>query len=137
MLFENRIHPASLIAILLSKMFSNFARHQYSRKTLATLAAGGLSAVTGGTIYLTALDANKKPQDKKVVIVGGGTGGVGVTAMLKREGIKSITVIEPSDTHYYQPLWTLVGGGVKDKSKSAKPMKTILDRAKCDQWLQK
>jgi sulfide:quinone oxidoreductase len=115
-------------------MLSNFTR-QYSRNTLAALSVGGLSAVAG-TIYLTAMGA-KSPQEKKVVVVGGGTAGIGVTAMLKREGVKDVTIVEFSDTHYYQPLWTLVGGGVKDASKSAKPMKDIVARAKCDKWLQK
>jgi sulfide:quinone oxidoreductase len=48
---------------------------------------------------------------EKVVIVGGGTGGIVAAARLRRAGVDSITVIEPSLSHYYQPLWTLVGGG--------------------------
>jgi hypothetical protein len=32
--------------------------------------------------------------------------------MLKNEGIKNVTIVEPSQTHYYQPLWTLVGEGI-------------------------
>ena len=47
----------------------------------------------------------------RVVIVGGGTGGITVAARLRRAGIDGIAVVEPSDVHYYQPLWTLVGGG--------------------------
>ena len=37
-------------------------------------------------------------------------------------------MIEPNDTHYYQPLWTLVGGGVKPLSESGKPMNSLLPR---------
>ena len=33
-----------------------------------------------------------------------------------------VAVIEPSDLHYYQPLWTLVGAGVFPKEESARPM---------------
>lgn len=47
----------------------------------------------------------------RVVIVGGGTAGITVAALLRRAGIDGIAVVEPSDVHYYQPLWTLVGGG--------------------------
>ncbi len=47
----------------------------------------------------------------KVVVVGGGTAGISVAARLRRAGEADVAVIEPSDTHYYQPLWTLVGGG--------------------------
>ncbi len=48
--------------------------------------------------------------------------------MLKSEGFKSLTIIEPSDVHYYQPLWTLVGGGLAKSSDSAKPMGSVLDK---------
>ncbi len=49
----------------------------------------------------------------EVVIVGGGSGGLSVAAQLRnRPDAPSVAVIEPSDKHYYQPLWTLVGGGV-------------------------
>lgn len=47
----------------------------------------------------------------QVVIVGGGTAGITVAARLRRAGIEDVAVIEPSDVHYYQPLWTLIGGG--------------------------
>ena len=48
---------------------------------------------------------------QRVIIVGGGTGGIVAAARLRRAGVDRITVIEPSASHYYQPLWTLVGGG--------------------------
>ncbi|MBL8976015.1 MAG: NAD(P)/FAD-dependent oxidoreductase, partial [Myxococcales bacterium] len=52
----------------------------------------------------------------RVLIVGGGTGGITVAARLARSGrALDITVLEPSDRHYYQPLWTLVGGGAARK----------------------
>ncbi|MEN4445981.1 FAD-dependent oxidoreductase [Mycobacterium sp. SMC-18] len=47
----------------------------------------------------------------QIVIVGGGTAGITVAARLRRKGYTGVAVIEPSDKHYYQPLWTLVGGG--------------------------
>lgn len=51
-----------------------------------------------------------------IVIVGGGTAGISVAARLApRLPAGSIAIVEPSDKHYYQPLWTLVGGGVFDK----------------------
>ncbi|MFI6623142.1 FAD-dependent oxidoreductase [Streptomyces sp. NPDC050528] len=51
------------------------------------------------------------PTHRHVVIVGGGSAGIGVAARLRRAGVTDIALIEPSDTHWYQPLWTLVGGG--------------------------
>ncbi|WP_300578663.1 FAD/NAD(P)-binding oxidoreductase [Phenylobacterium sp.] len=52
-----------------------------------------------------------KPID--VLIVGGGSAGIAVAASVhKRRPGLAITIIEPSETHYYQPGWTLVGAGV-------------------------
>jgi sulfide:quinone oxidoreductase len=57
----------------------------------------------------------------QVIIVGGGTAGISVAARLARKiPAEGIAVIDPAVTHYYQPLWTLVGGGVFPKEKSAR-----------------
>ena len=45
----------------------------------------------------------------QVLIVGGGSAGITVAARLLRKGYTDVAVIEPSDKHYYQPMWTLVG----------------------------
>ena len=46
-------------------------------------------------------------------IVGSGTGGVSISAHLLRSGVQpsEIRLIDPSPNHYYQPGWTMVGGG--------------------------
>src|SRR5690606_14413112 len=51
----------------------------------------------------------------EVLIVGGGTAGLSVAARLRNAGVADVAIIEPSDKHYYQPLWTLVGAGIFDK----------------------
>ncbi len=62
-----------------------------------------------------------------IVIVGGGSAGVGLAASLKnRQHNLRITIIEPSDTHYYQPAWTLVGGGAFNVADSARPMASVI-----------
>ncbi|SMP61003.1 sulfide:quinone oxidoreductase [Neorhodopirellula lusitana] len=49
----------------------------------------------------------------QIVIVGGGTAGITVAARLRTaDPSLDIAIIEPSEKHYYQPLWTLVGGGM-------------------------
>ena len=54
-----------------------------------------------------------------ILIVGGGTAGITVAASLaKRKIFSSITILEPSKVHYYQPLWTLVGAGIFPKESS-------------------
>ncbi len=56
---------------------------------------------------------NKKYE---VLIVGGGTAGLSVAARLRNEpNPPEVAIIEPSEQHYYQPLWTLVGAGVFPK----------------------
>lgn len=51
----------------------------------------------------------------QVVVVGGGNAGLSAAAhlLLKDRRIK-VAIIEPSAKHYYQPAWTLVGGGAYD-----------------------
>lgn len=52
---------------------------------------------------------------KKIVIVGGGNAGISVAAqLLRKEKNLEIQIIDPSDKHYYQPAWTLVGAGIYD-----------------------
>src|SRR5258707_15003472 len=48
-----------------------------------------------------------------IVIVGGGASRITVAAELKRHdpGL-DIAIVEPSEFHWYQPGWTLVGAGV-------------------------
>ena len=38
-----------------------------------------------------------------------------------------IAVVEPSEWHHYQPGWTLVGGGLKDKEDLKRPVQSLLD----------
>ncbi len=55
----------------------------------------------------------------QVVIVGGGTAGITVAAQLRNQpNPPEVAIIEPSEKHYYQPLWTLVGAGVFPREES-------------------
>lgn len=64
----------------------------------------------------------------KVLIVGGGTAGITVAARLFRKGYSDVAILEPSDTHYYQPLWTLVGGGQAKASTTARPEASVIPK---------
>mgnify|MGYP001190516351 CR=1 FL=1 len=62
-----------------------------------------------------------------VVIVGGGAGGVSVAARLRRMSNNlDIAVVDPSEFHYYQPAWTLVGGGQFDIAKTRRSMRDCM-----------
>ena len=51
----------------------------------------------------------------QVLFIGGGNAGLSAAAhlLIKNDSL-TVGIIEPSEKHYYQPAWTLVGGGVYD-----------------------
>lgn len=70
----------------------------------------------------------------QILIIGGGTAGIMTAAqLLKQKKSNSIAIIEPADTHYYQPAWTLVGAGTYDYEKTARPMSSLIPRGA--QWI--
>lgn len=59
------------------------------------------------------------PTNHQILIVGGGNAGISVASQLLRKNNNlDIAIIEPSNKHYYQPAWTLVGAGVFDVKKT-------------------
>ncbi|MFP5341028.1 MAG: FAD/NAD(P)-binding oxidoreductase, partial [Gammaproteobacteria bacterium] len=80
--------------------------------------------VNGGRTPVEVADASHA-----VVIVGGGAAGVAVaSSLLAREPGLDIAIIDPADIHYYQPGWTLVGGGVFRPAQTARTMASVLPR---------
>lgn len=74
----------------------------------------------------------------QIVVVGGGNAGVSVSAqLLRKNGNLDIAIIEPSEKHYYQPAWTLVGGGAYDVNATVRnqadvmPSKAKWIKARC------
>ena len=48
-----------------------------------------------------------------VLIVGGGSAGIATAAsLMRRRPDLDVRIVEPSEHHYYQPGWTMVGAGV-------------------------
>ena len=73
-------------------------------------------------------------QQHKVVVIGGGAAGIATAAsMLKRRPGLDIAIVEPSDTHAYQPGWTMVGGGVFDVASTTRPMASVMPKGV--QWV--
>ena len=62
-----------------------------------------------------------------VVIIGGGAAGATVASLLlKKRPDLDVAIVEPSETHWYQPAWTLVGGGAFDMRDTSRPMAACL-----------
>ena len=78
----------------------------------------------GGRTQLNVVDAQHE-----VVIIGGGAAGISVAASLlaRRPGL-DVAIVDPADVHYYQPGWTMVGGGVFDPGTTARTMASLLPK---------
>lgn len=65
----------------------------------------------------------------QIIIIGGGTAGIMTAAqLLKKNKALDIAIIDPSDNHYYQPAWTLVGAGAYDFKKTKKSMEELIPK---------
>lgn len=66
----------------------------------------------------------------KTLVIGGGTGGIMIASQLLNRGLEtSIAIIEPSEFHYYQPVWTLVGAGTYNYEATKRPMSSVMPKA--------
>ncbi len=105
------------------------ARGRAPAEILATAKAAGydMSAVVrritnGGRTPTDAIDASHE-----VLIIGGGAAGIAVASSLKaRKPDLDIAIIDPADVHYYQPGWTMVGGGVFGPATTARTMASLI-----------
>ncbi len=78
------------------------------------------------------VNGGKTPTDEgdakfDVVIVGAGAAGISVaSSLIARKSDLNIAILDPADIHYYQPGWTMVGGGVFDAQTTAKTMGSLI-----------
>jgi NADH dehydrogenase FAD-containing subunit len=53
-----------------------------------------------------------------ILVVGAGTAGISVAARLRNlANAPEVALLDPSEHHYYQPLWTMVGIDAKTASR--------------------
>lgn len=63
----------------------------------------------------------------QILIVGGGNAGISVASQLLRKNKNlNIAIIEPSENHFYQPAWTLVGGGTYDITRTTRREASVI-----------
>eukprot|EP00873_Tetraselmis_striata_P025710 jgi/Tetstr1/445974/TSEL_003531.t1 len=64
----------------------------------------------------------------RVVVVGGGAAGLTVAAQFTRKlgQAADVAVVEPSGFHYYQPWWTMAGGGLVSVEDSRREMGAVM-----------
>lgn len=63
----------------------------------------------------------------EVLVLGGGSGGITMASRMKRRvGAENVAIVEPSERHFYQPIWTLVGAGAKQLSSSGRPTASVI-----------
>ncbi|QDT43002.1 Sulfide dehydrogenase [flavocytochrome c] flavoprotein chain precursor [Gimesia alba] len=72
----------------------------------------------------------------QVVIVGGGAAGITVAAKLTKGWFNEtdVAIIDPADNHYYQPAWTLVGGGTYRKEATRRDEASVIPKKAT--WIQ-
>lgn len=107
-------------------------QHQAITKTaLRTFAtAASTPATPAAAPKAAAAPVTSPARNHKIVVIGGGSAGTAIShQLLRRGGFKEndIAIVDPSEWHHYQPGWTLVGGGLKDKQDLRLPMKSIFD----------
>ncbi|MDF1697107.1 MAG: FAD/NAD(P)-binding oxidoreductase [Saprospiraceae bacterium] len=62
-----------------------------------------------------------------ILIIGGGTGGIMTAAQLKKKDKNlDIAILEPSEDHFYQPAWTLVGAGTYNFENTRRKTKDLI-----------
>lgn len=69
-------------------------------------------------------------RNHKVVVIGGGSAGIALSHQLLRKGNftqDDIAIVDPGTWHHYQPGWTLVGGGLKNKEDLRRPLDSLMN----------
>jgi sulfide:quinone oxidoreductase len=63
----------------------------------------------------------------QILIIGAGTAGVTVAAqLLRKDKTLDVALIDPSEKHYYQAAWTLVGAGAYDFKDTERSMASVI-----------
>tara|TARA_R110002020_G_scaffold146281_1_gene320843 strand:- start:888 stop:2087 length:1200 start_codon:yes stop_codon:yes gene_type:complete len=70
----------------------------------------------------------------QLIIIGAGTAGIMTAAQLrKKDKTLKIALLDPSEFHYYQPAWTLVGAGTYDYKQTRRTTQSVIPKGV--QWI--
>lgn len=65
--------------------------------------------------------------DYQILIIGAGNAGISTASkLLLKDSKLKIGIIDPSEKHYYQPAWTLVGGGTFDIQATVRDQASVI-----------
>lgn len=74
----------------------------------------------------SASTADRHERTHQVLVVGGGNGGLSVAGRLRRARVVDIAVVEPSQTHYYKPLFSHIAGGTARASEAVRAQADVI-----------
>ena len=73
-------------------------------------------------------------QHHRVVVIGGGNGGLSVAGRLERMGVEDIVVVEPRSEHLYKPLFSHIAGGTAPGSMAVREQGAVMPKGVA--WVQ-
>jgi sulfide:quinone oxidoreductase len=67
-------------------------------------------------------------QHHRVVVIGGGNGGLSVAGRLERMGVEDVVVVEPRSEHLYKPLFSHIAGGTAPGSVAVREQGAVMPK---------
>ncbi len=102
-------------------MFKDWSRRTF----IKTLSAGG--AIPVALPVLTSGCSSSCEKKARVVIIGGGAAGLSLAARLRRSAPNlKLQLVDPAEKQFYQPGFTLIGGGVYEADEVWKEQKDLI-----------
>lgn len=84
-------------------------------------------AIAAAMSLVDSADRERPAERFDVAVVGGGTAGISICAMLRaRAPLLRVALVDPSETHSYQPEWSLVGANSYDAADGRRAMESVI-----------